>query len=510
MGLGKLMMSYIKKIFASPSKSSKLSEQEAKIKRSDGHEMNLDELFQGSGLGKTQFFLWGLQFLIALVHLSIYFMTTILIPYLRCEWGFNTWVEVAVGSALPMSVAVSGVVAGNLADKVGRRMVLLVTTVFLAIGSIMIVVSPNVWVLLVALIIQGICTGIAYPVCFVYSVEITASNNKELAVMIVYLGQFGGVFLSTVSYFAINNIGWRYVVAVISCPFIVILIGLIMCPETPRYLLVHGKGEEAIQSLKKIYEWNGDVFPKNCVSIKKSDIVEKAGKLLDIFSFEYRKPTILLTTTLFANFYISLAFAAYLPLASENTKESQNIYSANDTSCQNILDKKALAGNIVAFFGDVLGVLLSGFLAKRVGRKFIVIGFSLLALLCTIAGFFDLNQTVKMILNMLLRLVGTGLRYRIYLMTLECYPTVLRSTASTFIHSLGDAGGTVGSFLTYLLYPVSPESVVSLFVGAAAVQLMASVFLNTENKDLADHTKRADSTGHDSQKDENYVLNRDF
>ena len=467
--------------------------------------MNLDELLQGSGLGITQYFLWGLQFLIALVHLSIYFMTTILIPYLRCEWGFNTWVDPVIGSVLPISVAVSGVVAGNLADKVGRRMVLLVTTVFLAIGSIMIAVSPNVWVLLVALIIQGICHGIAYPVCFVYAVEITASNNKELAIMIVHLGgQFGGVFLSAVFYFAINNIGWRYVVALVSCPFIVILIGLIMSPETPRYLLVHGKGEEAIQSLKKIYEWNGDVFPKNCVSIKKN-IVEKAGKLLDIFSIEFRKLTILLTTTLFANLYTFLAFAAYLSLTSENTKESQNIYSANDTLCQNILDKKALAGNIVAFSGDVLGVILSGFLAKRVGRKVIVIGFSVLALLCTIPGFFELNKILKMILNMLLRLVGTGLRYRIYLISVAYYPTVLRSTASTFIHSLGDAGGTVGSFLTYSLYPVSPVSVVSLFVGAAAVQLVATVFLNTDNKDLVDHTTRLDSTGHDSPKDEHYV-----
>ena len=108
---------------------------------------------------------------------------------------------------------------------------------------------------------------------------------------------------------------------------------------------------------------------------------------------------------------------------------------------------------------------------------------------------------------MLLCLFGTGLRYTIWLISVGHYPTFLRSTVLTFIHSLGDAGGTVGCFLTYLLYPVSPVCLVSLFVGAAEVQLVASVFLNTKNKDLADHTKRANSTGHDSLKNDEITNN---
>ena len=48
---------------------------------------------------------------------------------------------------------------------------------------------------------------------------------------------------------------------------------------------------------------------------------------------------------------------------------------------------------------------------------------------------------------------------------------------------------------------------VSLFAGAAEVQLVASVFVNTKNIDSSDHTKRANSTGHDSLKNDEIANN---
>ena len=97
-----------------------------------------------------------------------------------------------------------------------------------------------------------------------------------------------------------------------------------------------------------------------------------------------------------------------------------------------------------------------GVAEKKMWRKFTVISFSALALLCAISGYFDLNEILKkVILNMLLCLFGTGLRYTIWLISVGHYPTFLRSTVSTLIHSLGTLEGLLAvSSHTYCIQQV--------------------------------------------------------
>ena len=123
------------------------------------------------------------------------------------------------------------------------------------------------------------------------------------------------------------------------------------------------------------------------------------------------------------------------------------------------------------------------------GRKLVFRGLAVVALLALIPIFFTLSVVATDVLSMLLRFANTGLRYSFWLLAVEDYPTVLRGTASTFTHAVGNGGGTLGSLLTYALFPVSPVSVVGLFVGIAVVQLVASFLLRTGYKNnLADHT----------------------
>ena len=451
--------------------------------RSSENGIDLDELLQGPGIGKGHCFMWSIQFLLGMVHLAVYFKTTILIPYLHCEWDLDATFQTAAGTISPLFIALGGLVVGNVADKHGRKKVLIVTTVLLAAGCVMIAASPNIWVVLVARAIQGLCTGIGYPVAFVYAAEVTDSNNSKLGIFLVFLGsQLGGLSLYLMSYFVLREIGWRlYLVAVLSAPFLVILVGLSLSPETPRYLLARGQRKEAIKSLKKIYFWNGATLPEidNCTRIHVADESEKGGKISGLFDRDFRKLTTLLSITFFANLYISLAFAAYLPLASNDIIKMRNLSSVKNTSnCDGSIDQEALMDSTIATLGDIAGCIFTAILISKaltLRKQVIVINLAVLAQLTTITGFFDFNDIVNILFHTLLRFSVAGLRYLIWLYTAEVFPTVLRGTASTFIHAFGDAGGTVGSLLTYSLYPISPVSVVCLFVGIAGVQLVASL-----------------------------------
>ena len=452
-------------------------------RRGSKNGIDLDELLQGPGIGKGHFFMWSIQFLVGMMHLAVYFTTTILIPYLRCEWDLDTIFEIAVGSISPLFITLGGLVVGNIADQIGRKKVLISTTVLLAAGSVMIAASHNVWMILVARAMQGMCTGIGYPVAFVYAAEVTNSNNSKIGIFLVFLGsQLGGLCLYLMSSFLLKEIGWRlYLIAVLSAPFLLIIVGLLLTPETPRYLLARDQRKDAIQSLKKIYHWNGVAFPDivDCAHINFADKFTKGESVSGLFHRDFRKLTILLSITFFANLYISLGFAAYLPLATKSPKEMRNLSSTKNASdCDGSLDQEALMDCTIATLGDIAGCIFTAFLISKVldlRIKVVVIILVVLTQLTSITGFFDLSEILTILFHALLRLSVSGLRYLIWLYTAESFPTILRGTASTFVHAFGDAGGTVGCFLTYLLYSKSPESVVGLFVGIAWVQLVASL-----------------------------------
>ena len=454
----------------------------------DDFDVNLEELLQGLGVGVAQYITWSILFVTALSHkLTMYFMTAVLNPYLRCEWKLDTVLGTSMGTTNPIVIALSGVLFGSLADKYGRRTVLLATSILLLVGSLMAAFSPNYWVFLLARVLQGLCTGIGFPVTFIFATEVVNSEFKELAVFTMALSaqlqQLGGVFLSLITRLFLDQdvTDWRTLTVILISPLVFTILGLFMIPESPRYLLVSGKGEEALSTLKKLFKWNGTPFPDISGGVKiKPCQIEECGELTGLFQQGLAKLTTLLTVVFFSNLFMWAALAAYLILYSQDT-EGEESETANENQCTYTLDQKVLTGCLAAFLGDVVGCSFAAFAGKKVGRRLVIRGFAVLALVISIPVYFDvMSDPLKDVLSMLFRFSVTGLRFTLWLIAIEAYPTVLKGTVSGFTHAFGEAGGAIGALLTYELYPVSSISVVALFAGIAVVQLIASFLWGTE------------------------------
>ena len=471
----------------------------------DDEDINLEEILQGLGLGLSQYIIWGILFVTALSHkLTMYFMTSVLNPYLRCEWELDTVLGTSIGTSIgtsnPIVIAVSGVLFGSLADKYGRRTVLLATSISLLIGSLMAAFSPNYWVFLLARTLQGICTGIGFPVTFIFATEVVNTEFKELAVFTMALSaqlqQLGGVFLSLIIPLFLNQnmIGWRSLTVILIAPLAFTILGLFLIPESPRYLLVSGKGEEALETLKKLFKWNGTPFPDISGGVKLRPCqIEECGEITGLFRHGLAKLTTLLTVVFFSNLFMWAALAAYLTLYSHNL-EGKEVTPSLEKECAHSMDHKILTGYLAAFFGDVVGCSFAAFAAKRIGRSLVIRGFAVLSLVISIPVYFDvMSDILKDVSSMLFRFSVTGLRFTLWLIAIEAYPTVLKGTVSGFTHAFGEAGGAIGALLTYELYPVSSISVVALFVGIAVVQLIASFLWRTEI-DHSDEYSAADET----------------
>ena len=454
-------------------------------------ELSLEELLQGMGVGRAQYAVWFLLACLALSHNTTYFLVTILIPYLRCEWELDTTLETTIGSSAAFCFFLGGVFLSFLADEYGRKKVLLATCAVLILSSVLSATAPNGYVFLFARILQGLGNGAGKHVCFVFAAEIVSSQNKDAAVFVISLAcQFGGVFLSSMCYIFLNMIGWRYLIFILITPLVVSMIGLTQVPESSRYLLVSGRKEDALDCLKKLYSWNTATFPKKCTDIKTVATASnvKGGKLkmTELFRHGYAKTTCILTIMYFANYHICMVFAAYIPLKNES------MASRLRKECDYSLDQDALIEDMMSFVGDILGTFTCALAGRVLGRRLVLRGYAALTLLSSSSVYFGIGQIFRDILAMMLRCSATGFRYTTWLVALEMYPTVLRSTASGFATSCGQMGGGLGSLLAYCMYPISPVIVVSLIVGFAGIQLIVAFIWNKESKDnlLADNMEQ--------------------
>lgn len=144
-------------------------------------------------------------------------------------------------------------------------------------------------------ILGGIGVGLASAVCPMYIGEIAPA---EVRGRLVSLNQFAIIFGMLVVYFVnwgiadgqtiewINEIGWRYMFLSLTIPAGLFGLLLFLVPETPRYLTIVKKDEEALKILTKIngVERAKEIFAeiKGTVEQKKSSIFSFGKKVIII------------------------------------------------------------------------------------------------------------------------------------------------------------------------------------------------------------------------------------
>lgn len=135
-------------------------------------------------------------------------------------------------------------------------------------------------------IIGGIGVGLASAICPMYIAEIAPA---EIRGKLVSWNQFAIIFGMLVVYFVnffiangkelewVNSLGWRYMFA--SESIIATMFGLMLfiVPETPRYLVLSGNEEKALNILTKI---NGLEKAKDVLNEIKDTVKEKLDKIL--------------------------------------------------------------------------------------------------------------------------------------------------------------------------------------------------------------------------------------
>jgi AAHS family 4-hydroxybenzoate transporter-like MFS transporter len=172
-------------------------------------------------------------------------------PALAKEWGLNKGALGPVFSAGLFGLMIGALVFGPLADRVGRRKIIIYSTLAFGIGTLVTAVVQDVNTLLAIRFLTGLGLGGAMPNAVAMTSEYSPHRRRATMVMIMFCGfSVGAALGGLLAAVLIPQYGWRSVFVVGGlAPLLLVPILALRLPESVRFLALTGRAHERVAEL---------------------------------------------------------------------------------------------------------------------------------------------------------------------------------------------------------------------------------------------------------------------
>lgn len=178
------------------------------------------------------------------------------VVYIKKELTLGTTVEGLVVAMSLIGATLITTCSGTISDWVGRRPMLILSSMFYFISGLIMLWSPNVYVLLLARLLDGFGVGLAVTLVPLYISETAPSDIRGLLNTLPQFTGSAGMFLAYCMVFGMSLLdspSWRLMLGVLSIPSIVYFaLAVLYLPESPRWLVSKGRMLEAKRVLQKL------------------------------------------------------------------------------------------------------------------------------------------------------------------------------------------------------------------------------------------------------------------
>ncbi|MCX2729547.1 sugar porter family MFS transporter [Saccharopolyspora sp. NFXS83] len=162
------------------------------------------------------------------------------------------WQQVVVASLLVGAIVGVGL-GGVIADALGRRRTLSITSVVFTAGAVISALAPDLPTLLGSRLLLGFAIGTASLSVPAYIAEIAPPEKRGSLVSINQIMISSGILLSYMSGYVLAEAGaWRWMLGLAGLPSLLMFAGLFRLPESPRWLVSRGRLPEAREVLRRI------------------------------------------------------------------------------------------------------------------------------------------------------------------------------------------------------------------------------------------------------------------
>jgi MFS transporter, putative metabolite:H+ symporter len=388
---------------------------------------------------RTRIIVGTATFFDAFDALTIAYVLPVIVPL----WKLNPGSIGTLISAGYLGQLIGALIGGALAERIGRRPVVVVSVLWFGLFSLACGSAWNYESLLVLRLLQGLGLGAEVPVAATYISELSKAKGRGRFVLLFEVVFPVGLLAAAVlGKWIVPNLGWQYLFYVGGIPALLALFMMRNLPESPRWLASRGRGTDAA----------------NAISFIEQRVIAATGKPLpeprtaamaptprpswrDLFGGGYRRRTLVIWVAWFAAYFVNNGVVTWLPTVYQGTFHLP-------------LDQ-ALTYSLVAPSVGLTSSFICALAIDAVGRRlWFACGFAWGAAGCLLLWWIGPTTAERvLVLSSLGYVAMSTLSVSLYLYTAELYPTRVRA--------LGTSAGTAWLRLASMIGP----SVVGAAIG---------------------------------------------
>lgn len=359
-----------------------------------------------------------------------------------------------------IGMMVGALVFGPLADRIGRRPVLLICPLIFGVGSLLAGNASSVPELLVFRLVTGFGMGGAMPNAIALTAEYMPKRIRAFAVTAMFCGfSLGSAVVGWVAAPVIPSLGWPWVFRIGGIlPIAITAVAFARLPESVRFLLRRNAGDRRARGY--VARIAPELQAARTAMLTVEDDDHRKFPVVQLFTGGRHWVTLLLWVMFFANLLDLYFVNSWMPTIMKDVGMPEGRAIVITTLFQ-------VGGTVGAM---VIGKLFDRRLSFQLSFRVLALGY-LTAALCVFLIGESGTSTVWLIVTVFLSGLGVvGAQNGANAMAAEVYPTAARSTGVGWALGVGRIGSILGPNLGAMLVGATPR----LFVYAAVPLMFAA------------------------------------
>ena len=391
------------------------------------------------------------------------------LPMIANEWDVGAWEKSLITSSAIIGSFIGAAVLGNLTDRFGRKAMYVIDLLAFVIFAALTAFSQDVWQLIIFRFLLGIGIGADYPISATIVSEFASKKGRgKLSTSLGAMWFVGAVaaYLVGLAVLPLGDFAWRALLLVGAAFALIVFIFRVQLPESPRWLLAHGRAEDAKNVVEKVTgvrptatEIAGDDRPK-------------PGESSKLFVGIQRRRTLFVCGFWFCYATAYYGISMYTPTSLEPFTSGSHVSV--------IIGSGVIA--LLGLVGSVIGMNLVDSWGRRplIITSFAGLTAALIVLAAVVGPSFGF-LVVLFSIAVLFANSGGGILNFVY--PTELFPTSLRATGS----GLATSVSRIGSILGVLAFPNlvaawGNNAALWVFAAVGAAGLLICVFMAPETK----------------------------
>ena len=334
-------------------------------------------------------------------------------------WGLSDWLH---GTAIAMALygtAFGAAFVNYPANKIGRKKTLIWVGILFFVSSIGAAMAPEVNSFMFFRFLSGLSIGASSVVAPLYIAEIAPPKYRGRMVISFQVNIVTGILIAYLSNYLLQGIGgtndWRWMLGVVAVPSLIFSVLMLMVPETPRWLVLYKKDDEAARNVLALTNQDGD----NVIADIKASVNSLTEKL---FNKKFYKPLVLAFLLAFFNQLSGINAIIY--------------YAPKVFEMAGIGRDGALLSTVGIGVINLLFTIVGWYLIDRFGRRTLMyigsIGYIISLALIAYSFYSEAHQFITFYIFLFIAAHAIGQGAVIWVFISEIFPNAVRAAGTSF------------------------------------------------------------------------------